>query len=115
MGFRGGLEFDKKRILLASKEEIAIFGYDQLERPFEILNEPLEQFIDETYQDSEVILVGFIEEFSSKYIILVGSSKKQRATEFLLFKLSMNNEGEDTSNNRSQLLKSMDISSKDYI
>lgn len=36
IGFRNRFEFDKKRLLVASQNEISIVGYDQLERPYQL-------------------------------------------------------------------------------
>lgn len=36
IGFRRRYEFDKKRLLLASNDELTVVGYDQLDRPYEL-------------------------------------------------------------------------------
>ena len=38
MGFRNKFEYDRKRILLASKSSFAIIAYDQEEEPHELIN-----------------------------------------------------------------------------
>jgi hypothetical protein len=36
IGFRKKYEFDKKRVVISSGSEIAVIGYNQLEKPYEI-------------------------------------------------------------------------------
>ena len=64
LGFRNRYEFDKKRLLVASKKDFVIIGYDRHERLFELVR----SFVS---FDEEIRVAQFLEEHIPSFIFLI--------------------------------------------
>ena len=64
LGFRNKFEFDRKRVLLASKSQFAVIGYDINDQPHELMN----MIMDE---EEEIQLITFLDDENPANILLV--------------------------------------------
>ncbi|TNV84806.1 hypothetical protein FGO68_gene2559 [Halteria grandinella] len=85
-GFRGRIEFDKKRILVVSKKRIRVYGYKQIlpnqppseKQLFEVVN--YEFFAQEA--DQELIYAVFTDDYDPRVILAASYSKSDIKTRF---------------------------------
>ena len=70
-GFRGHIEFDKKRIMVASKNSFRILGYENFssDENYELLCETLEDY-------EEIKYIDFIEDVVPKYLFMIVNDTK---------------------------------------
>ena len=65
-GFRGQVEFDKKRIVVSSKQEFSIFGYENFmsDVNYELLHVSVAPH-------EEIQFIDFIEDIVPKYLFMI--------------------------------------------
>ena len=83
LGFRNQKEFDKKRILVASKNQITIYS-QEMATWYEILKETLEP-------NEEIRYIEFIEDIVPKYLVLIVNDT-QKHESFLKIKHILKNQ-----------------------
>jgi WD40 repeat protein len=70
LGFRNRYEFDKKRIIFASKRDFVVVGYDYEKRVYELLR----SFVN---YDEEIRFISFLEDNVPSYLFLICWNKKE--------------------------------------
>ena len=72
-GFRGHVEFDKKRIVVASKNTFRVLGYENFssDLKYELLYETLEEH-------EEIKYIDFIEDVVPKYLFMIVNDTKAK-------------------------------------
>jgi hypothetical protein len=72
-GFRGQVEFDKKRIIVASKNEFSVIGYENYmsDVNYELLHAIVAM-------DEEICLIEFIEDIVPKYIFMIVNNTRTK-------------------------------------
>lgn len=86
-GFRGQVEFDKKRIVVSGKQEFSIFGYENFmsDENYELLHLVLPP-------DEEIQFVEFIEDIVPKYLFLIIKNTKTKQTNLYIKLIKKNNQ-----------------------
>lgn len=64
MGFRNKFEYDRKRILIASKSAFAIIAYDLEDEPHELINMSVDE-------EEEIKLITFLDDENPTNILLI--------------------------------------------
>ena len=70
IGFRNRSEFDKKRIVIASKRDFVVVGYDYEKRVYELLR----SFVN---YDEEIRFISFLEDHIPSFLFLIIYNKKE--------------------------------------
>lgn len=78
-GFRGKVEFDKKRIIVSSKNKYSVHGYENYmcDRAFVLLEEELPDY-------EEIVYINFIEDIVPKFIIMIVNNTKDKKSRIVL-------------------------------
>lgn len=83
VGFRNRCEFDKKRIVIASKRDFVVVGYDYEKRVYELLK----SFVG---FDEEIRFISFLEDNNPSFLFLIIYNKKEQCSHFKIYKLKKN-------------------------
>lgn len=83
IGFRNRCEFDKKRVVIASKRDFVVVGYDYEKRVYELLR----SFVN---YDEEIRFISFLEDHIPSFLFLIIYNKKEKCTHFKIYKLKKN-------------------------
>lgn len=70
LGFRNRYEFDKKRIVMASKKSFVVVGYDYEKKVYELLRSNVSN-------DEEIRYIGFLEDHIPSYLFLIIYNTKE--------------------------------------
>ena len=80
LGFRNKFEFDRKRVLLASKSSFAVIGYDINDQPHQLMNMVMDE-------EEEIQLITFIDDENPANILLVTYDFSEECTISRILKL----------------------------
>lgn len=78
-GFRGKVEFDKKRLVMSSKNKYSVFSYENYmcDKAYLLLEEELADH-------DEIVYLNFIEDIVPKFIILIVNDTRAKKSRIML-------------------------------
>ena len=83
LGFRNRFEFDKKRVIISSKREFVVIGYDYEKRVYELLR----SFVS---FDEEIKYISFLEDHIPSFIFLITYNKREEKSYIKIYKIKKN-------------------------
>lgn len=83
VGFRSQFEFDKKRLLYASKQEIQVVGYDEEENVYHLLTHRVAF-------NQEIRFCSFLQDQNSQFVFVIIADNDKNSTDFKILKLKRN-------------------------
>ena len=75
IGFRNRYEFEKKRLIVASKKQYSVVGYDHRKHVYELLRSEVEN-----EQNEEIRFIDFLEDSQPQYLLILTANKQTRKT-----------------------------------
>jgi hypothetical protein len=73
MGFRNKFEYERKRVLIASKTAFAIIAYDLNDEPHELISMMLEE-------DEEIKLITFLDDENPSNVLMITYDYAEQST-----------------------------------
>lgn len=83
MGYRNRAEFDKKRLIISSKKDFVIYGYDYEKKAYKLLGESVGK-------QEEIIYTGFIEDKNPSFFLQITYDSGKRQTSLKILKIKKN-------------------------
>ncbi|CDW75572.1 UNKNOWN [Stylonychia lemnae] len=83
LGFRNRFEFDKKRLIIGSKREFSVVGYDHNKNVYELYKQCVSY-------DEEIRHIQFIEDHVPSFVFLITFNKLEQKSYFKILKLRKN-------------------------
>ena len=88
LGFRNRFEFDRKRVLIASKSSFSIISYDMNDQPHELMNMAMDE-------EEEIQLITFLDDENPANILLMTYDYSPQRTISRILKVKHETQQED--------------------
>ena len=75
IGFRNRYEFEKRRLVMASKHSYSIIGFDHRKHVYELLRGSVDD-----PEKQEILFIDFLEDSSPQYILILTANKQTGKT-----------------------------------